>query len=57
LDDDGAPRVLPVTYAINGETLVTVVDQKPKRRRGESWLVSAGACASDGGAHRRPLRR
>jgi PPOX class probable F420-dependent enzyme len=43
LDDDGAPRVLPVTYAINGESLVTAVDQKPKRRRGEElarvrWL-------------------
>ena len=43
LDDDGAPRVLPVTYAIDGETLVTAVDQKPKRRRGEElarvgWL-------------------
>jgi nitroimidazol reductase NimA-like FMN-containing flavoprotein (pyridoxamine 5'-phosphate oxidase superfamily) len=35
VDDDGAPRVLPVTYAIDGETLVTAVDQKPKRRRGE----------------------
>ncbi|HET7051994.1 MAG TPA: pyridoxamine 5'-phosphate oxidase family protein [Solirubrobacteraceae bacterium] len=43
LDDDGAPRVLPVTYAISGESLVTAVDQKPKRRSGEElarvrWL-------------------
>jgi PPOX class probable F420-dependent enzyme len=43
VDDDGAPRVLPVTYAIDGETLVTAVDQKPKRRRGDElarvrWL-------------------
>jgi PPOX class probable F420-dependent enzyme len=43
VDDDGAPRVLPVTYAVDGETLVTAVDQKPKRRRGEElarvrWL-------------------
>ncbi|MGZ4182434.1 MAG: pyridoxamine 5'-phosphate oxidase family protein [Solirubrobacteraceae bacterium] len=43
LDDDGAPRVLPVTYAITGESLVTAVDQKPKRRSGEElarvrWL-------------------
>jgi PPOX class probable F420-dependent enzyme len=43
VDDDGAPRVLPVTYAIDGETLVTAVDQKPKQRRGEElarvrWL-------------------
>jgi PPOX class probable F420-dependent enzyme len=43
VDDHGAPRVLPVTYAVDGETLVTAVDQKPKRRRGEElarvrWL-------------------
>jgi PPOX class probable F420-dependent enzyme len=43
LDGDGAPRVLPVTYAIAGESLVTAVDQKPKRRIGEElarvrWL-------------------
>ncbi|MGZ4224572.1 MAG: pyridoxamine 5'-phosphate oxidase family protein [Solirubrobacteraceae bacterium] len=43
LDDDGAPRVLPVTYAITGESLVTAVDQKPKRRSGQElarvrWL-------------------
>jgi PPOX class probable F420-dependent enzyme len=43
VDDDGAPRVLPVTYAITGESLVTAVDQKPKRRSGEElarvrWL-------------------
>jgi PPOX class probable F420-dependent enzyme len=43
LDGDGAPRVLPVTYAISGESLVTAVDQKPKRRIGEElarvrWL-------------------
>jgi PPOX class probable F420-dependent enzyme len=43
VDDYGAPRVLPVTYAVDGETLVTAVDQKPKRRRGEElarvrWL-------------------
>ena len=43
VDDVGAPRVLPVTYAVDGETLVTAVDQKPKRRRGEElarvrWL-------------------
>ncbi|MGZ4231509.1 MAG: pyridoxamine 5'-phosphate oxidase family protein [Solirubrobacteraceae bacterium] len=43
LDDHGAPRVLPVTYAVNGESLVTAVDQKPKRRSGEAlarvrWL-------------------
>jgi PPOX class probable F420-dependent enzyme len=50
LDDDGAPRVLPVTYAISGESLVTAVDQKPKRRSGEDiarvrWLRARPAAA------------
>lgn len=50
LDDDGAPRVLPVTYAVNGELLVTAVDQKPKRRTGEAlarvrWLRARPAAA------------
>jgi PPOX class probable F420-dependent enzyme len=35
IDDGGRPRVLPVTYALAGETLVTVVDRKPKRVEGE----------------------
>jgi len=30
-DDDGAPRVLPVTYAVLEETIVTAIDHKPKR--------------------------
>ena len=50
LDDDGAPRVLPVTYAVNGESLVTAVDQKPKQRSGEAlarvrWLRARPAAA------------
>ena len=50
VDDDGAPRVLPVTYAINGESLVTAVDQKPKQRTGEAlarvrWLRARPAAA------------
>jgi PPOX class probable F420-dependent enzyme len=50
LDDDGAPRVLPVTYAVNGESLVTAVDQKPKQRTGEAlarvrWLRARPAAA------------
>jgi PPOX class probable F420-dependent enzyme len=50
VDDDGAPRVLPVTYAIDGETLVTAVDQKPKLRHGEElarvrWLRARPAAA------------
>lgn len=50
LDGDGAPRVMPVTYAISGESLVTAVDQKPKRRTGEDlarvrWLRARPAAA------------
>lgn len=42
-DDDGSPRVLPVTFAVCGTRVVTAVDDKPKRVRGESlarvrWL-------------------
>jgi PPOX class probable F420-dependent enzyme len=45
VDDDGAPRVLPVTFAISDGTLVSAVDDKPKRRPGEQlarvrWLRS-----------------
>ncbi len=28
---DGTPHVVPITFAITGETLVTAVDAKPKR--------------------------
>jgi PPOX class probable F420-dependent enzyme len=50
LDGDGAPRVLPVTYAISGQSLVTAVDHKRKRRTGEQlarvrWLRAAPAAA------------
>jgi PPOX class probable F420-dependent enzyme len=31
VDDEGGPRVLPVTYALAGRTLVTAVDHKPKQ--------------------------
>jgi PPOX class probable F420-dependent enzyme len=34
IDDDGAPRVLPVTYALTAGRLVTAVDDKPKRLAG-----------------------
>jgi PPOX class probable F420-dependent enzyme len=30
LADDAGPRVLPVTYAVLGELLVTAIDHKPK---------------------------
>ena len=31
---DGAPHLVPVTFAIDGDRIVTAVDAKPKRRRG-----------------------
>jgi PPOX class probable F420-dependent enzyme len=34
LDDEGAPRVLPVTFALAGGRVYTAVDDKPKRRPG-----------------------
>jgi PPOX class probable F420-dependent enzyme len=34
VDDDGAPRVLPVTFALSGGALVSAIDDKPKRRPG-----------------------
>lgn len=30
-DDEGAPRVLPVTFALAGGAIVTAIDHKPKR--------------------------
>jgi PPOX class probable F420-dependent enzyme len=43
VDGDGAPRVLPVTFAVSGGALVSAVDDKPKERPGEElarirWL-------------------
>lgn len=35
LDDDGAPRVLPVTFAIADGRVYSAVDDKPKRRPGQ----------------------
>lgn len=35
LDDEGSPRVLPVTFALCGGMLVTAVDHKRKRLAGE----------------------
>jgi PPOX class probable F420-dependent enzyme len=35
LDDDGAPRVLPVTYAVLDDTIVTAIDHKRKRVPGD----------------------
>jgi PPOX class probable F420-dependent enzyme len=43
LDDDGHPRVLPVTFALAGGVLASAVDEKPKRVPGAAlarvrWL-------------------
>jgi PPOX class probable F420-dependent enzyme len=43
LDDAGRPRVLPVTFAVVGDRIWSAVDDKPKRRPGETlarvrWL-------------------
>jgi PPOX class probable F420-dependent enzyme len=47
-DDSGAPRVLPVTFAVHDGSLWTVVDNKPKRA-GEParvrWLRARPAAA------------
>jgi PPOX class probable F420-dependent enzyme len=34
LDDEGAPRVLPVTFAVCEGEVVSAIDHKPKRRPG-----------------------
>jgi PPOX class probable F420-dependent enzyme len=34
VDDEGGPRVLPVTFALAGDRVYTAVDDKPKRRPG-----------------------
>jgi PPOX class probable F420-dependent enzyme len=49
-DDDGRPRVLPVTYAVVGSRVVSAVDDKPKRRPGAElarvrWLRARPAAA------------
>jgi PPOX class probable F420-dependent enzyme len=41
LDADGHPRVLPVTYAVCSTSLVTAIDDKPKRVPG-SELARVG---------------
>jgi PPOX class probable F420-dependent enzyme len=50
IDDDGHPRVLPVTFALAGGTLASVVDEKPKRTHGAElarvrWLRRRPAAA------------
>jgi PPOX class probable F420-dependent enzyme len=50
LDDASCPRVLPVTFALCGERLISAVDDKPKRVAGERlarvrWLRARPAAA------------
>lgn len=50
IDHEGGPRVLPVTYALAGGTLVSAVDHKRKRRPGEElarvrWLRASPRAA------------
>jgi PPOX class probable F420-dependent enzyme len=49
-DDDGAPRVLPVTYALVDGAIVSAVDDKPKRAPGAElarvrWLRARARAA------------
>jgi PPOX class probable F420-dependent enzyme len=50
IDDDGHPRVLPVTFALTGGVLASAVDEKPKRAPGAElarvrWLRRLPAAA------------
>ncbi|MEK6326750.1 MAG: pyridoxamine 5'-phosphate oxidase family protein [Actinomycetota bacterium] len=50
IDDGGHPRVLPVTFALAGGVLASVVDEKPKRTPGAElarvrWLRRRPAAA------------
>jgi PPOX class probable F420-dependent enzyme len=50
IDEEGRPRVLPVTFALVDGTLVTAVDDKPKRVSGDRlarvrWLRARPAAA------------
>src|SRR3990172_11041365 len=40
---DGAPHVAPVVFALDGDAVWLVVDEKPKRHRRLQRLVNVGA--------------
>jgi PPOX class probable F420-dependent enzyme len=41
--DDGAPHLVPVTFAVVGDRIVTAVDAKPKRSRRLARLANIAA--------------
>jgi nitroimidazol reductase NimA-like FMN-containing flavoprotein (pyridoxamine 5'-phosphate oxidase superfamily) len=41
LDEEGAPRVLPVTFAVAEERIWSAIDQKPKREGEPARCVPA----------------
>ena len=43
LDDDGGPRVLPITYALAGGALVTAVDHYEDDWSRLAWVQAIGA--------------
>jgi PPOX class probable F420-dependent enzyme len=43
VDPQGRPHVVPVCFALEGETLYTAVDEKPKRTRELQRLRNIGA--------------
>jgi PPOX class probable F420-dependent enzyme len=40
---DGTPHLVPVTFAVDGDTIVTAVDHKPKRTRALKRLANIEA--------------
>jgi PPOX class probable F420-dependent enzyme len=43
LDADGRPHLVPITFAVSGETLYSAVDAKPKRTRSLRRIENARA--------------
>jgi PPOX class probable F420-dependent enzyme len=40
---DGAPHVVPICFALDGDTLYTAIDEKPKRTRALQRLLDVEA--------------
>jgi len=43
VDADGAPRIVPVTFALDGDRIITAIDAKPKREGPVRRLVNIRA--------------